>query len=153
MIRLKTIFSSLFVVVLYSGNTQTPYIPEEPALLKNENLVIKGDKRIKILEDKYIRINEKEKQLDGYRIQLFSSSGPDSWSRANSVQADFLQIYPDIDAYVIHIKPSFRVRIGDYRSRIDAERFYLEIEESFPDAFIVRDGINFPLLGIEKEEE
>jgi len=146
------LFLSLFFCFLpFNITGQTPYIAEEPVLKQNKNVTIKGDNRIKKLEEKYIRINEAEKKLDGYRIQLFSSSGPDSWTRANNVQADFLKIYPDIDAYVIHIKPSFRVRIGDYRTRLDAERFYLEIKENFPDAFIVRDQINFPLLDIEKE--
>lgn len=145
----STIIMSLIATSIFA---QTPAIQEEPILYQNENAVIKGDERIKNLEEKFIRINEAEKTLDGYRIQLFSSSGPESWTRANNVQGEFLKIYPEIDAYVIHIKPSFRVRIGDYRNRIDAERFYIEIKENFPDAFIVRDQINFPLLDIEKED-
>ncbi|MBD77857.1 MAG: hypothetical protein CL840_02800 [Crocinitomicaceae bacterium] len=149
----NTLFAILLACTYSMLNAQTPDLSNESNLFESKNAQINGDDRIRKLEEKYIRINQSEQALDGYRIQLFSSSGPESWTRANNVQSEFLKIYPDIDVYVIHIKPSFRVRIGDYRTRLDAERFYIEIKENFPDAFIVRDRINFPVLNIEKEEE
>lgn len=132
---------------------QLPDLSQDNILLETKKNKITGDERIGELENRYIEMNSSDKKINGYRIQLFSSSGANSWSQANEVQSDFLKIYPDIDAYVIHVRPSFKVRIGDYRNRMEAERFYVEIRENFPDAFIVRDRVNFPVLNIEKEEE
>lgn len=98
------------------------------------------------LRERAKKIAEDHPVIDGYRIQLYSSSGADSWNIANRVQGDFSKIYPDIPSYVVHQKPSFKVRVGDYRQKIDAERFLIELKEMFPDAFIVKDEISYPPL-------
>lgn len=144
---------STLVFITSTVFAQVPSEDEKRKLSESSNVTLTGDERIKQLEASYIDANKKEQSINGYRIQLFASSGAESWDRSNEVRAEFLKIYPDIPAYVIHKKPSFRVRIGDYRTRLDAERFYIEIKENFPDAFIVRDNVNFPVLDIEVEKE
>ena len=133
-----------------NGQTPDPQRNDVRILDAKESYTIIGDKRIKELENRFIEINKENPEIAGYRIQLFSSSGASSWDQANTVQADFLKIYPDIPAYVIHKKPSFKVRIGDYRTRLEAERFFIELKENFPDAFIVNDLIALPKLSIEE---
>ena len=97
----------------------------ESTLLEASNVTIEGEKRINDLEKRYIKMNSESLKMNGYRIQLFSSSGAESWAKSNEVQTEFLKIYPDIPAHVVHIKPSFKVRVGDFRTRMDAERFYV----------------------------
>lgn len=92
------------------------------------------------------KISEENPVVEGFRVQLYSSSGAESFNIANNVQSEFLKIYPELPCYVVHQKPSFKVRVGDYRQRIDAERFLVELKEKFPDAFIVKDAINLPAL-------
>lgn len=151
--------SNLFItanllMLAFVGLSQTPPNTDTlNSIYQTPNSKVEGDIRIKHLERRYIAINEQDKRMNGHRIQLFSSTGPESFTKANDVQTEFLKIYPDIDSYVIHLGASFKLRIGDYRSRMEAERFYVELRENFPDAFIVRDRINFPVLGIEKSEE
>jgi hypothetical protein len=147
----------LFAIISFlsiKSIAQIPAQPEPPNVLLNKgNIIVEGDGRIEDLENRYKSINEKEQKINGYRIQIFSNSGAESYEQATEVQTEFLKIYPEVKSYVVHQKPRFKVRIGDYRTRLDAERFYLEIKENFPDAFIVRDRINFPVLDVEMEEE
>ncbi|MGB0402776.1 MAG: SPOR domain-containing protein [Salibacteraceae bacterium] len=154
MSKTNLFFSTSFILVAFVGLSQTPPINDTSnSIYKTPNASIDGDVRINKLEKRYIEINSEDRKMNGYRIQLFSSPGPESFTKANEVQTEFLKIYPDIDAYVIHVGASFKLRIGDYRSRMEAERFYVELRENFSDAFIVRDRINFPVLEIEKEED
>ncbi|MCB0480149.1 MAG: SPOR domain-containing protein [Flavobacteriales bacterium] len=149
---------SIFLVALWVAPfyifAQAPDVANDASVLldASDNYTIVGDKRINDLEKRYAEINKNSPQIKGYRIQLFSSSGASSWDQANQVQGEFLKIYPDIPSYVIHKKPSFKVRIGDYRTRLDAERFFIELKENFPDAFIVNDMIELPKLANEESK-
>ncbi|MCS6904910.1 MAG: SPOR domain-containing protein [Bacteroidia bacterium] len=74
---------------------------------------------------------------DGYRIQLLSGDR----NAALQAKFDFLEAYPEIEAYVIYEKPYFRVRIGNFISKSEAEEFCKEIKIQFPSAIIVKDKI------------
>jgi hypothetical protein len=45
------------------------------------------------------------------------------------------------------------VRVGDFRTRLEAERFFIELKESFPDAFIVKDDVELPPLRLNEIEK
>ncbi len=124
-----------------------------PVMEQSEGLTQYVDERILKLKDRYVKSHDGKKEISGYRIQLFSSSGANSWDKANEVQEEFLKIYPEIDCYIEFVEPSFKVRIGDYRTRLDAERFFVELKENFGDAFIVNTMIQWPELSIEQENK
>ncbi len=126
--------------------------PNKTTIEKNESYEIIGDERLIELEERSKKINEEKETISGYRLQLFSSSGPNSFNQANEVQAEFLKIYADVPAYVVHKKPAFKVRVGDFRNRLQAERFFIELKENFPDAFVVKDEINLPPLLTDETE-
>ena len=149
------IFSTLLIQTLFfSAFAQVPgNNPEKTTIEKNDSYEVIGDRRLKKLENRIITINENKKTIEGYRLQLFSSSGPNSFNQANEVQTGFLTIYNEVPAYVVHKKPAFKVRVGDFRTRLEAERFFIELKENFPDAFIVKDSINLPPLNSEESKK
>ena len=49
-------------------------------------------------------------------------------------------------------EPNYKVRVGDFRNRIDATRFLKKIYEQFQNAFIVLDEINLPVIDYENPE-
>jgi hypothetical protein len=57
-----------------------------------------------------------------------------------------LQLYPEADAYLIYQQPNFRVRVGDFRNRMEAHALYKKMLEEFPEVIIVPDKINLPKL-------
>lgn len=77
----------------------------------------------------------------GFRVQVFSSSGPNSKTQALEERAKFLVTYPEKNAYLISQMPYFKVRVGDFRERMDALKFFAEIKPLYPNAFIVPDEI------------
>lgn len=83
------------------------------------------------------------KKMDGYRIQLVALAGTNSRINAQAVKDDFTKSYPDIPAYLGYFEPNFRVRAGNFRTRIDALRVLQSVKIQFPGAFVVRDKIYF----------
>jgi hypothetical protein len=102
------------------------------------------DQRVDVLINKHIRINELNKTIDGYRIQIFSDSGNNSKASAQAIRDEFMGKFPSLGVYLTFKSPNYKVRIGDFRTRLDAQRLLNDISVDFPNAFIVTDQINLP---------
>jgi hypothetical protein len=88
-------------------------------------------------------INKSKMSMPGYRVQLYFGS---ERIRANQLKADFLQEYPDVGAYVIYHQPNFKLRVGDFKTRLEAKKFLDEVQTRFAVAFIVSDDVKLPLV-------
>lgn len=86
---------------------------------------------------------EKVKKIDGYRIQIISLSGTNSKIMAEKMQTEFNQKFPKMTSYVTYFEPNFRLRVGDFRTKLEAYRFYQQIIATYPGAFIIRDKIEY----------
>ena len=84
--------------------------------------------------------------IPGYRIHLYMDSGNRARLNTQREQADFEEEYPDITSYIIYEEPYFKLRAGDFRTRLDARRFLEKIRRDYSSAYIVVDLINFPQL-------
>ena len=98
------------------------------------------------LLNKHKAFYEKLDGIYGYRVQIFFESGNNAKAKANSAKAQFNGRYSEEDSYLTFQTPYFKVRVGDFRSRLDAECFMKKIEGDFSQAFVVKDKINFPKL-------
>ena len=77
----------------------------------------------------------------GYRVQIYSGS---SRGAAFNAQAKFNKEFPEMRTYIIYREPNFKVRAGDFRSRIEAERMKEQLKAWFPVMFIISEKINPP---------
>ena len=98
---------------------------------------------IKRLVEKHILINEYHPWVDGYRIQLYSVSGVNSRDKANTFKAQFLLKNPDAKVYIVYHAPYYKVRVGDFRTKLDALAYLQTIKRDFPSGFVVVDKIRF----------
>ncbi len=77
--------------------------------------------------------------LQGYRIQIFASSSIDE---ANAMRLTASQHITDDSLYVVFDPPVYKVRVGDFRTRAEAnQRLGVIIGEGFTDAWVVGDRI------------
>jgi len=81
--------------------------------------------------------------LNGYRVQIYT--GADR-KEAYNTQAKFQEEFPDIRTYVIYSEPNFKVRAGDFRTRMEAEKLQEELKKWFTGMFIISEKINPPKL-------
>ncbi len=84
--------------------------------------------------------------MQGYRVHLYMDSGNRARLNTQKQQATFENKYPDINAYILYEEPYFKLRAGDFRTRVDARRFLEKIRNDYSAAYIVVDRINFPEL-------
>ena len=84
--------------------------------------------------------------IDGYRVQIFFESGNKSSDAAREIMEEFEEKYTDYKAYLTWKAPNFRVRVGDFRSRMEAEGFLQRLLKDYPNAWVIKDKINFPSL-------
>lgn len=82
--------------------------------------------------------------VNGYRLQILSCSGEGCKEKANKYYSQFLIAYPHLAVYKMWQAPTIKVRVGDCRSRFDAEKIKSEIKADFPYVFIVPDHIESP---------
>ncbi|MFC2175645.1 SPOR domain-containing protein [Bacteroidota bacterium] len=118
--------------------------------LVDSSLTVNVDSRLDSLVIRHIKANKAKDGLDGFRVQLFSGSGNNARQSANELRAEFLAQYPYKQAYVIYQTPNFKVRVGDYRTELEAIGAQRDLSYSYPHGFVVRDLIKFPVVEKEK---
>lgn len=101
---------------------------------------IVGDVAAAQLVQRHIELNERVRTIPGYRIQVASLSGSSSKSRAFDMKERLRAGYPEVEAYVVFDEPNFKVKVGDFRTRLEAYVFLQHIRAEFPGT-IIRDNI------------
>ncbi|MBP3944170.1 SPOR domain-containing protein [Sphingobacteriaceae bacterium WQ 2009] len=74
----------------------------------------------------------------GFRVQIYTGS---SRSQAYAEQARFRRLYKDVDTYVSYNEPNYRVKVGDFRSRSDANAYLRMLKSQFSNVFIFTEDI------------
>lgn len=83
-------------------------------------------------------LSKKSELKEFYRIQLHSGSRLD----AEKVIKKFNSTTTTLDNDIIYETPNFKVWVGFFRSRLDAERIFTELKEDFPKGIIIKPGRN-----------
>jgi len=112
-----------------------------------DTIIVHKDSRLDVLTAKQAAFNKQSSrmtpggQYKGYRLQIIATNSRDDAYKAKTV---FLQNYPDGKSYVSYQSPNFRVRVGNFVSREDAENFKSELNKIFTDGVdIVEDVIEY----------
>src|SRR5690606_35350379 len=74
----------------------------------------------------------------GFRVQIYA--GPKR-SEAYAEQAKFKRLYKDIDTYVSYDESNCRVKVGDFRSRNEAQDLMQGLRKQFNNVFIFTEEI------------
>lgn len=88
--------------------------------------------------DSIAEVNLLNNHVDGYTIQIYSGVKREDALNAKKEMA--LQI-PDLEEDIQYAQPNFRVRVGKYFDRFDAQRDYMTIKKHFPNAIIIPERI------------
>lgn len=107
------------------------------------------DENLEKLVEKNQWQNSKMKGIVGYRIRIFSDSGPHAKKEFEYTKAKFSENYGEIRIHQEFVYPFYKIYVGDFRNRSQALKVLRQIERKFPDAFIVQTRINYPNLKTE----
>ena len=94
---------------------------------------------------RHISSNSKAK-MQGYRVRIFFDSDRTARTRSEAIAAGFRERYPEVPVYRNHVSPYFKVTVGDFRTRDDAQRFASKLTSSgaYRYVFVVKEEINYP---------
>ena len=112
-----------------------------PALTAGAQARITGDVAVTQMVKKHVELNGMVKTIPGYRVQIASFSGTNSKVSAFNLRDRFLLDYPAVQAYIVFDEPNFKVKVGDFRTRLEAYAFLQQIKEAYK-GYIIKDNLN-----------
>ncbi len=77
----------------------------------------------------------------GFRVQAYF--GTDR-KEAYKIQVKLKQQYPNFETYISYNLPNYRIKIGDFRNRLEAEKLLSQLRPTYPTLFIFNERINPP---------
>lgn len=101
-------------------------------------VTIEQDPRIGELMDLKTQLQKENKLTDGYTIQLFYGN----LNKANTTINEYRNKYNSWPASIEYETPNYKVWVGNFYSRLEADRALIEVRTSFPSAFILKPGKN-----------
>lgn len=115
------------------------------ALAQNGNVTIIKDERIEnIIKNKsQIIPPATSPQISGYRVQLIFDSNKKVIDDARS---KFISGNPKIDTYINYNAPNFILKVGDFRTKLEADRLKDAMMREFPTCFVVKEMVNLPRI-------
>jgi hypothetical protein len=116
-------------------------------LYATDTIVVKKDPRLDVLSIKQLQANQRSAMMTpnglykGFRIQVTSTPRRgDAFARRSELIARF----PDQKVYMVFQSPNFKVRIGNFLKKEEAEKFKILLNKIYPQGvYIVEDGIEY----------
>lgn len=114
-----------------------------------DTIVVRKDNRLDLLTAKQAQLNKRtamltsDGQYKGYRLQVISTNSRD---QAFRIKTELLSRFPDHKTYTSYQSPLFKVRIGNFVKREDAEQFRKLLNRFYPKGvYVVEDVIEYNL--------
>ena len=110
----------------------------------SSSVTVKKDPRIDLLVNKQIEINEvttrnSRRSAAGYRILVISSNNR---NKVIEVKTKMYREFPELKAYMMYQSPFYRLKIGNFRERTEAEEYLSQIQRIYPTGvYVVTDTI------------
>lgn len=103
---------------------------------QDQNLTVNQDPKFEQLLNDKRKINTSISTNDTYRIQIFSGKSDE----AKKTLTDFKREFTNIDGTIIFNTPNYKVMVGNFKTRIEAERNLAEIRKRYKSVFLIKPG-------------
>lgn len=130
----RFLFLVLLVALATSGYSQK----------KKGSLHVNQDSRVERLMKKQREVYAANNTMSGYRVQIFMEIGNEAIRHAEAMKKSFSDAFPELPIYLTYDQPYYRLRVGDFRNRVEAEKYLRLIKPKFSLAFVTTDIINPP---------
>ena len=121
----------------------------QQAMAIKDTVIVRKDPRLDILSAKQTFINKRSSMMTsnglyrGYRVQVLSTQ---SRGEAFKMKTDLLTRFPDLKSYLLFQSPNFKVRIGNFIKRDEAEKLRKDLLKVIPNnVYVVEDAVEYAL--------
>ena len=94
-----------------------------------------------------IESKSRRKEVEGYRVVIFSDNGQYAGDNAKNVLETFKKNHPHINAYMVYESPYFKVSVGDCLTLEEASHLMSQLVGEYPELFPKREMIKYNDLG------
>ena len=132
-------YMKYFLVLFFLISSYTLF-----AQADSNRIVVHKDPRIDLLIKKQIEINEitirnARRHMPGYRIQVISTNDR---NKALDAKTKVYQRFPELTPYVVYQAPFFKIKVGNFKERSEAEKYLQDVQRIFSTGvYVVRDVI------------
>ena len=123
-LKLKTLTLSALFLTLYSAD----------ALAQQSQNNISQDPKFEQLLNEKRRLSSTVNINDRYKIQIFYGDN----ETARKTLGEFKREFDNLDGTIVFESPTYKVWIGNFKSRIEAERNLVAVKEKYPYALLIK---------------
>ena len=99
-----------------------------------QNVTVNQDPKFEQLLNEKRKINTSLTVNDSYKIQVFTGSSENAKKSLN----EFRQEFSDIDATIVFNTPNYKVWVGSFRTRIEAEKTLVNIKDRYKNVLLIK---------------
>jgi hypothetical protein len=104
------------------------------AVAQSSKVTLSQDPKFEQLLNEKRKINLSMATNEGYKIQIYNGDSENSKRQLARFKSDFNYL----DATIIFSTPYYKVWVGNFKSKIDAQRHLLEIQKKYGNSIIVK---------------
>ncbi len=93
-----------------------------------------GDKLNTVLDTAAAYARATLHYIDGFTIQVY---GGDDRALAKEYRLKLLRFFPATEPRMVFEQPNYKVRVGEYYTRLEAQPLFVQIKEVFPKAILI----------------
>jgi len=128
----KTFYLIIFsFFCFYLGQSQEKY--------NLNQITITESNSITNLINKKLNYNKKNPNSKGFTIQIYYGNE----KIAYSLQKKYLLLFPNQKTYIKYNAPDWKVLVGKFKTRLNADKALLKIKKDFTGAIIIESLLNF----------
>ena len=121
--EMKFIFATLTLVFL-----------SQKSYSQVANVSVSQDPKFEQLLNEKRKINSSITINDRYKIQIFNGDTESS----KKTLMDFKKENKDMDATIVFSTPLYKVWVGNFKTRIEAEKNLNDLKKKYPNAFLIK---------------
>jgi hypothetical protein len=123
---------SFFILIIITFIPLIAFTQQKEGVVK-----IETSAKIDEIIAKKKQFNKSLKTINGYKIQLFYGNEKNS----HKTKDKFKALFPKISTKIIFSSPQWKVQVGNYRTRLEADRNLVEIKKEYPGAIVIASEI------------
>ncbi len=105
--------------------------------IQAQNIVVNASSEVSTLMDRYGAENRMSEFVDGWRIQIVSSTDR---RKIEETKTMFTQKFPSIPIKMEHTPPYYKIKAGAFTTKLDAMGLLYIIKQEVPGAYPTKDS-------------
>lgn len=123
-LRISTLHFAVLFCTVWGGSV----------MAQTSTVTVSQDPKFEELLNEKRKINSSITVNDRYKLQIFYGAN----DKARKALQDFKRDFKDLDGTIVFESPTYKVLVGSFSSRMEAERELAEVRKKYPYALLVK---------------